>query len=83
MKIFYSHKAEKQFKDLPKSVQKRIAEKMIFYSEQKNPLNFAKRLTDSREGEYRFRIGDYRVIFDVKDDSVYVLKIDRRDKVYE
>jgi len=29
MKIFYSHKAEKQFKDLPKSVQKRIAEKMI------------------------------------------------------
>ena len=83
MDFHYSHRAARQFSKLPRAVQLRIAEKMRFYASQNNPLEFAEHLTDYREGEYRFRIGDYRVIFDVKDDSVYVLKIDRRDKVYE
>jgi len=83
MEVFYTRKSAKQLKSLPYSIQKRIVEKMRFYASQNNPLEFAEHLTDYREGEYRFRIGDYRVIFDVKDDSVYVLKIDRRDKVYE
>ncbi|MBI2097719.1 MAG: type II toxin-antitoxin system RelE/ParE family toxin [Candidatus Vogelbacteria bacterium] len=46
------------------------------------PLDFAETLTDRREGGYRFRIGDYRVIFDVVDGKIYVLKIRRRDEVY-
>lgn len=56
---------------------------MIFFSEQSDPLKFAKRLVDIKEGEYRFRIGDWRVIFDVIDDKIFVLKIAKRDKVYD
>ncbi len=83
MKIFYAQRAEQQLEKLPRAVQKRIAEKMRFYVAQENPLAFAERLTDYREGEFRFRIGDYRVSFDVKKNAVYILKIGKRDKMYD
>jgi mRNA interferase RelE/StbE len=54
-----------------------------FYASQENPLTFAKRLVAVREGQFRFRIGDYRVIFDVAKDSIYVLKIAKRSDVYK
>lgn len=82
MKIFYTEKAANELRKLPRNIQRRIAEKMRFYIGQKDPLKFAERLTDSREGEFRFRIGDYRVIFDVSKSSIYVLKIGKRDKIY-
>ncbi len=83
MHIFYTHRAAKQFEKLPRNVQKRIAEKMRFYAAQKNPLTFADHLTDYREGELRFRIGEYRIIFDVKKNGIYVLKVGKRDKAYD
>lgn len=83
MKIFYTRKAANQLEKLPRSIQKRIVEKMRFYAKQENPLKFAEHLTDYREGEFRFRIGDYRVIFDIEDDIIYILKIKKRDKAYD
>jgi len=82
MKIFYTHKAAKQLKDLPRLIQKRIIEKMRFYAKQDNPLKFAEHLTDHKEGEFRFRVGDYRIIFDGDENTIYVLKIKKRDKAY-
>ncbi|MEK9173499.1 MAG: type II toxin-antitoxin system RelE/ParE family toxin [Patescibacteria group bacterium] len=83
MEIFYTHKAVRDFESLPALVQKRIAEKMRFFAGQGDPLRFAEHLTDYREGEFRFRIGDYRIIFDVVDGRIYVLKIKKRDKAYD
>lgn len=83
MKIFYAHKAARELKYLPHSVQKRIVEKMRFYAAQKDPLKFAKRLTDSREGNFRFRVGEYRLLFDVEGNVMYVLKVEKRDKSYD
>ena len=82
MEIFYTQKAAKQLKDLPLAIQKRIVEKMRFYAKQNNPLKFAERLIDYREGDFRFRIGDYRIIFDVKDDIIYILRVKKRDSAY-
>ena len=83
MKIFYTDKAAEQLEKLAHPIQKRIIEKMRFYGIQKDPLKFAKRLTDYREGEFRFRIGDYRVFFDLKGSIMYILKISKRDKAYD
>ncbi|MEK7146877.1 MAG: type II toxin-antitoxin system RelE/ParE family toxin [Patescibacteria group bacterium] len=82
MEIFYANKAAKQLRGLPLLIQKRIVEKMRFYAGQVNPLKFAERLTNYREGEFRFRIGDYRVIFDVEKNIIFILKIKKRDKAY-
>lgn len=82
MVFSYTHRAARQFGKLPRSVQKRIAEKMRFYASQDNPLDFAEHLTDYREGEYRFRVGDYRVAFDVQGGRLVILKVGRRDQMY-
>lgn len=81
MKVFYTQTAARQLAKLPKSIQSRIAEKMRFYASQTNPLVFAETLTDFKA--FRFRIGDYRIIFEVKDDTIFVLLIKKRDKVYK
>ncbi len=83
MRIFYSEKAIKQLQELPYSTQKRIAEKMLFYASQENPLAFAKHLIDYREGGFRFRIGDHRATFDVEKNTIYILTIKKRDKAYD
>ena len=83
MKFYYTHKAAEDLKSFPFAVQKRIAGKMRFYAKQDKPLKFAKRLTESREGEFRFRIGDYRVIFDVIKNQIIILAIRKRDKAYD
>jgi len=83
MRIFYTQKAAEQLKNLPRETQKRIVEKMRFYLKQKDPLRFAKRLSDYRQGEYRFRVGNQRLVFDVKKGVIYILKIGKRDKIYD
>jgi mRNA-degrading endonuclease RelE of RelBE toxin-antitoxin system len=51
---------------------------MRFYEGQPDPLQFAEPLTGSQS--YRFRIGDYRVIFKVLHNTVWVQAIRWRDK---
>ena len=36
-------------------------------------LAFAESLTKTTLGQYRFRIGDYRVVFDLEDDEIIVI----------
>ncbi len=84
MKIFYTiKKAAKQLEYFSITTQRRIIKKMRFYAEQDDPLKFAKHLTDYKEGEFRFRVGNNRITFDVKRNTIYVLKIGKRDKIYD
>ena len=83
MRVFYTHQAARQLENLPRAVQKRIVLKMRFYAEQKDPLKFAKRLTDSREWNFRFRVGAYRMLFDAGRGAIYILKVEKRDKSYD
>ncbi|WP_456486560.1 type II toxin-antitoxin system RelE family toxin [Candidatus Alkanophaga liquidiphilum] len=34
-------------------------------------------------GTYRFRIGDYRIIFDIDDDNMVILRIGHRKSIYK
>ncbi|MEK7567120.1 MAG: type II toxin-antitoxin system RelE/ParE family toxin [Patescibacteria group bacterium] len=82
MEFYYTYRARDNLRGLPALIQKRIAKKMRFYAAQKDPLKFAERLTDSREGEFRFRVGDYRIFFDVVKNKIIVLKIYNRKDAY-
>jgi len=82
MDVYYSHKAESDLENLPRDAQERIAKKMRFYASQHNPTKFAKPLIDSREGEFRFRVGDWRIFFDVKGDKIFILQIKHRSQAY-
>ena len=82
MKFVYTSTAEEALSRLPRVDQKRIAKKMDFYAEQRDPLRFAKPLV-GRGALYRFRIGPYRLIFEVTKGTLYALLIIRRDKAYK
>jgi len=82
MKYKFEDKALKEFSQLERSVQIQIKNKLEFYMSCKNPLDFAEHLANFKLGEYRFRVGDYRVVFDVKNNVAMILKIGHRKDIY-
>jgi len=83
MTYCFKPSALKDIKALPKEIQKRIIQKLDFYISSPHPLIFAEKLADTRFGQWRFRTGDYRVIFDVKGSEIIILKIGHRREVYK
>jgi mRNA interferase RelE/StbE len=66
---------------LIKEIQYRIVDKLKEYS--KEPLKYARKLVNPKIGTYRFRIGDYRVIFDIYNDVIVILRIGHRGSIYK
>ncbi len=83
MNIIFSHSALRQLSSLEKEIQKRISKKLDFFISQKDPLIFAEKIKNPHLGEWRFRIGEYRVICDVEKDNIVVLKVGHRRDVYK
>ena len=50
-----------------------------------DPRAFGKGLTANRSGEWRYRVGSYRILALIHDDvvTIEVFSIGRRDKVYD
>ena len=63
-RLVYTQKAVRDIDRLDAGVKKRIGATLLRFKD--NPLQYAERLTDPELGGYRFRIGDYRVIFDIE-----------------
>ena len=82
MNLAFSPTASRQLSRLEKSVQERIVRKLDFYLAQRQPLQFAEKLNDATAGEWRFRIGEYRVVFDVRESTILVLSVGHRKNIY-
>lgn len=84
-KVEYTPKAARQITKLDK-----IIRKLIFawidknLQDCENPRIHGKGLTANRSGQWRYRIGDYRVISEIQDDKIIilVLEIGHRSKIY-
>ena len=76
----FTDEAMKDLDDLDKKVLSRIIKKISWFAKQTNPLDFAKRLQYDAIGQYRFRIGDYRVIFDCNKKDIRILRVEHRSK---
>jgi len=83
MRLVFVGSAFRQFQKLDRSSQKRIDEKLRFFISQKNPLQFAESIKNPRFGDWKFRIGDYRILFDVENDKIIVLKVGHRKDIYK
>ena len=78
--ILFTKSAKADLDKLDGVISKRIGKKLIYLKE--DPLKLSKRLIDFKQGEYRFRIGDYRVCFDIDEDKIVVLRVRHRKEVY-
>ena len=80
-----SQKASKFLDKLDKHLSKRIEERLKILSE--NPVPSDSKFIGRHEGDrvFRLRIGDYRVLYKVKEKEKVALitKIDKRDRVYQ
>jgi mRNA interferase RelE/StbE len=80
-RLVYTRRAERDIKKLESNIKERVGKTLLRYSEE--PLKFAEKLSDLILGEYRFRVGDHRVIFDLEGNEIVVLRVGHRREIYK
>ena len=86
-KVVYSKNSQKNLSKLQPKLAQRILKKVEEYSRLKDPMKMAKKLKGFSHETFRFRVGDYRVIFRLDPKSnklvvLVVLKIAHRKEIY-
>lgn len=79
-KILFTYRAIKDLENIDNKSRIRIAKKLKEYA--KEPFKYARKLISPKIGTYRFRIGEYRVIFDVHKKTIIILRIGHRKEIY-
>ena len=78
--LVYTFRAEKDIKKLSADIKERIGRTLSRYKQ--DPHGYSETLIDAKLGAYRFRIGDYRVIFDIEGNEIVVLRVGHRKDIY-
>jgi len=73
--------AKKDINRLDSVIQKRIAKKLIYLKS--DPVNLSKPLIDFEQGQYRFRLGDFRLCFDIDGNKIIINRIRHRREIYK
>jgi len=79
-KLVYTRRAARDISKLQKDVKERIRKSLEKYAG--NPFSYARKMVDPSLGAYRFRVGDYRIIFDIEDNELVILRVGHRDEIY-
>ena len=72
-------KAIKDLQKLPPNIQTRILEKVEFM---KDDLQGDVKHLTSFTPEYRLRVGDYRILFEIEDREIVIYRIRHRNTAY-
>ena len=85
MTVQFSHTALKTLKKLDKNIAKQIIDYAHELEKMKDPRTKGKGLKSNLAGLWRYRIGDYRMICEIRDEvlTIIVLKIGHRREVYD
>ena len=82
-----TNRARKDILNLPKEDATRVTKKLRFFISSTDPLHYAKPLTNTEVAEYRFRVGDYRILFDIDSRGnmtiLTILTVKHRKDVYK
>ncbi len=82
--ILYKKPAVKSIQKLTPQIKKRLKIKLEFFiARQEDPLVFAKQLTKPADAQYRFRVGSYRILFDIEGNNIVILLVQHRKDVYK
>jgi mRNA interferase RelE/StbE len=82
-KLLFTKRAKRDIDGPEAVVRARIGKKLLQLAEAEDVRTVARALVDSRIGEFRFRVGDYRVLFDLVDQTtIVILRVQHRKDVY-
>ncbi|HSX52857.1 MAG TPA: type II toxin-antitoxin system RelE/ParE family toxin [Patescibacteria group bacterium] len=81
--LIYKKPAAKAIQKLSPQIRKRLKSKLEWFISQDDPISFAEALTKPADAQYRYRIGTYRVLFDVEGKNIVVLLVRHRREVYK
>ena len=80
MKYLFTESARKDLSKLDSAAVEKIHSALKRYLA--DPLKHAKKLIHFSLGTYRFRIGEYRVIFDIEGQDIIILRVGHRQSIY-
>jgi len=81
LKIICSKSALNDVKKLDTVVKNKIGKSILRYSA--DPLHYAQTVNSTELGTYRWRAGNYRIIFDISSKRIEVLRIGHRMEIYK
>lgn len=79
--LVYTRRAARDIAALDAMAQdrmKRALERFV-----RDPFAHTQRLTTPMIGQYRFRVGDYRVVFDRVGNEIVILRVGHRREIYD
>lgn len=79
-KLSYTQRAVRDIRKLDTVARKRLKTALEVLVQ--DPLKHSTKLINSKIGQYRFRVGDHRVIFDLIGDDIVVLRVGHRREIY-
>ncbi len=82
--IHLSSQAQKDLKKLPLKTKQRIIQKIQGLAEFETPSTQQKALVGSDVADFRLRVGDYRILYDLYHEQkiVYILRVGHRREIY-
>ena len=83
--IRFSESGRTSFNRLDNSIKLRIQKYLKEVTDLENPRARGEPLTSNLSEHWRYRIGDYRIIVEIKDDEliIFIVNIAHRSKVYK
>jgi len=81
-RIFFTAEAKKDIRRLDAVIRRRLNKKMEQIAELDDIKPWARRLINNEAGGYRLRLGDYRIIFDLNQRNLYILRVRHRREAY-
>jgi mRNA interferase RelE/StbE len=79
-RLIYTERAARDISKLDAVARKRL--KKALQRLREKPVESAVRLINPKIGEYRFRVGDHRVVFDLIGLDIVVLRVGHRRDIY-
>jgi mRNA interferase RelE/StbE len=80
-RLVYTYRTIRDIDALDEAVKQRIGKTLRRFEQ--HPLDHAEPLKQSELASYRFRIGDYRVIFDFHGQEIVDLRVGHRREIYK
>ncbi len=80
-KLTYTERSLKDISKLDRVVKKRISKRLLEFLV--DPVRYSEPIKEFKFGKRRFRVGAYRVIFDISGEEIVILRVGHRREIYK